>query len=70
MKPVQKVKSVSKTLAALTPSAVSHSYLEMLPVAMKQCAFIQWSTKAMVQEQDICVKFTSSCPAFKVQIKD
>lgn len=35
MKPVWKVKSVSKTLATLTPSKISHSYLEMLPVAMK-----------------------------------
>ena len=35
MKPVQKVKSLSKTLAALTPSAICHSYLEMLPVAVK-----------------------------------
>lgn len=34
MKPVQKVKSLSKTLAALTPSAISHSYLEMLPVVV------------------------------------
>lgn len=35
MKPIQKVKSLSKTWATLIPAAISHSYLEMLPVTVK-----------------------------------